>query len=72
MRAIRKRYFARSLASSADHPFSKASRAAVTATSTSSAPAYATSASSSSVAGLTVGWYSPDLGSTHSPPTKSP
>ena len=55
-----------------DQPFSNASRAESTATPTSSGPAYATSASGSSVAGLIVASYSPDCGSTHSPPMKSP
>ena len=72
IRAIRKRYFARSPAGRSLQPFANASRAALTATSTSSSPAYATSASASSVAGLTDGWYSPERGSTHSPPMKSP
>ena len=51
MRAIRKRYFARSDGASFDQPFSNALRAASTASSTSSSPACATSASFSSVAG---------------------
>ena len=55
MRAIRKRYFARSEPARLDQPFSNASRAASTARSTSSGPACATSASGSSVAGVIVG-----------------
>ena len=54
MRAIRKRYFARSAGASVDQPFSNASRAAPTAASTSSGVAWPTSASGSSVAGLIV------------------
>ena len=67
MRAIRKRYFARSEPGSADQPFSNAPRAACTAASTSSAPACPTSASASSVAGDSVVYVS--AGSSHSPPT---
>ena len=68
MRAIRKRYFARSAGLSSDH-VAKPSRAADTAASTSSGPAWATSASGSSSAGEIVVNHSPDLGSTISPPT---
>ncbi len=71
MRAIRKRYFARSLPGSADHG-PNASRAAATASATSSGPAWATSASGSSSRGAIVVNSSPERGSTHSPPTKSP
>lgn len=53
IRAIRKRYFARSAPGSADH-FSKAFRAAFTARSTSSALAWATSERTSSEDGETV------------------
>jgi hypothetical protein len=72
MRAIRKRYFARSDAGSPDQPFSYACRAASTASPTSSGPACAISASGSSVAGEMVGYHSPERGSRNSPPTKSP
>ena len=68
MRAIRKRYFARSEPAKFDQPFSKAPRAALTARSTSSDVACPTSASVSSVAGLIVAYVS--FGSSHSPPTK--
>src|SRR4051794_6082058 len=71
MRAIRKRYFARSEPDSAAHGLN-ASRAAATAASTSSGPAWATSASGSSSAGEIVVNHSPDRGSTHSPPTNRP
>jgi hypothetical protein len=54
MRAIRKRYFARSEGLIPDQPFSNASRAAATARPTSSAPACAISASGSSEAGEMV------------------
>jgi hypothetical protein len=54
MRAMRKRYFARSAAEIPDHPFSNASRAAATAVSTSSDDAWPTSASGSYVAGEIV------------------
>ena len=69
---MRKRYFARSPGARVDQPLSSDSRAARTARSTSSAPAYATSASASSSRGETLGAYSAERGSTHSPPTKSP
>ena len=61
MRAIRKRYFARSAGEIVDQPLSYASRAACTARSTSSGPTWPTSASTSSDAGLMVGKYSPRL-----------
>jgi hypothetical protein len=70
MRAIRKRYFARSDGAMCDQPFSNALRAAVTAVATSSGVAWPTSASGSSVAGEIVVYVS--LGSSHSPPTKWP
>ena len=70
MRAIRKRYFARSLPGSAAHGVN-ASRAAETASATSSGPAWATCASGSSVLGEIVVKCSPERGSSHSPPTKS-
>ena len=54
MRAIRKRYFARSDPGSADQPFSNASRAASTASSTSCSVAWPTSASGSSLDGSIV------------------
>ena len=72
MRAIRKRYFARSDGASADQPFSNAPRAVSTARSTSSGPACATSNSGSSVAGEIDSNHSPERGSTSSPPMKSP
>ena len=72
MRAIRKRYFARSDGASSDQPFSKASRAVSTASATSSSPACATSKSGSSVDGEIEANHSPVRGSTSSPPTKSP
>ena len=71
MRAIRKRYFERSDAGILDHD-AYASRAAWTASATSSSPACATSARGSSSRGEIVVKYSPDLGSSQSPPTKSP
>jgi hypothetical protein len=69
---MRKRYFARSAGASDDQPLAYASRAAATAAATSSSPACATSASGSSVDGSTVAKYSPERGSTSSPPMKSP
>jgi len=72
IRAIRKRYLARSEGASDDQPFSNAPRAAPTAAPTSASPAYATSASLSSVAGEIVGSHSFDFGETNSPPMKSP
>src|SRR3954447_3832299 len=70
MRAIRKRYFARSEPGSDDHPFSNAPRAASTARATSSFVALPTVASVSSVDGEIVSYVSE--GSSHSPPTYSP
>ena len=70
MRAMRKRYFARSAGEISDQPFSNASRAAATAACTSSGVACPTSASGSSVAGEIVVYVS--SGSSHSPPTKCP
>src|SRR4051794_23093536 len=70
MRAIRKRYFARSEGDTALQPFSNASRAAPTARSTSAAVACPTSASGSSVAGEIVAYVC--AGSSHAPPTKCP
>ena len=70
MRAIRKRYFARSEPGSADQPLANASRAASTASCTSASVAWPTSASGSSVAGSIVVYVS--FGSSHSPPTKWP
>ena len=70
MRAIRKRYFARSEPGSADQPFENASRAAPTARSTSSAVACPICASGSSEEGEIVVYVS--LGSSHSPPMKWP
>ena len=72
IRAIRKRYLARSEGASDDQPFSKAPRAACTARSTSCSLACATSASGSSVAGELDRNHSFDFGSTSSPPMKSP
>ena len=72
MRAIRKRYFARSDGASDDQPFSKAPRAALTARPTSCSFACATSASFSSVDGDSVGNHSSDFGLTNSPPMKRP
>src|SRR5581483_1104233 len=70
MRAMRKRYFARSEPGSDDQPFSNALQAAATAFSTSCFVACAIEASGSSVEGEIV-WYV-SLGSSHSPPTKRP
>ncbi len=70
MRAIRKRYFARSDPGSDDHPSAKAVRAATTARSTSATLAWPMTASGSSVAGEIVSYVS--LGSSHSPPMKRP
>ena len=72
IRAIRKRYFARSDGARADQPSANALRAASTAAPTSSALACATSASCSSDEGEIVGNHSPERGSTNSPPMKSP
>jgi hypothetical protein len=71
IRAIRKRYFARSEPGIVDHTVSKALRAARTARSTSSASASETSASTSSVAGLIVLKPAP-LPSTNSPSMNRP
>ncbi len=71
IRAIRKRYLARSEPGSADH-FSNALRAALTARSTSSAPARATSESTSSVEGLMVLKTLPSAASVNSPSMNSP
>jgi hypothetical protein len=54
MRAIRKRYFARSEPGSSDQPFENAPRAAATARSTSSTVAWPTFASVSSSRGAIV------------------
>jgi hypothetical protein len=70
MRAMRKRYFARSEPGNADQPFANASRAAATAASTSSSVPSPMSASGSSVDGEIV-WYV-SAGSIHSPPMKCP
>ena len=72
IRAIRKRYFARSEGASDDQPSSNAPRAAWTARSTSCSFACATSASGSSVDGEIEVNHSPDFGSTNSPPMKRP
>ena len=72
MRAIRKRYFARSDGASFDQPSSNAARAALTARPTSCVPACATSASFSSVAGEIDANHSPERGLTNFPPMKSP
>lgn len=71
IRAIRKRYLARSWPGSADH-FSNALRAALTARSTSSAPAWATSARTSSVEGETVLKTLPSAESVNSPSMNRP
>lgn len=71
IRAIRKRYLARSAPGSADH-FTNALRAAFTARSTSSAPARATSDSTSSVAGETVLKTLPSAASVNSPSMNRP
>jgi hypothetical protein len=68
IRAIRKRYLARSDGASVDQPSVKAPRAASTAAPTSSALPCATSVSVSSVDGETVGNHWPERGSTTSPP----
>src|SRR5579862_3164121 len=70
MRAIRKRYFARSEPGSDDQPFANAARAAATASPTSSAVPSPTIASGSSLAGEIVSYLS--VGSTHCPPMKWP
>jgi hypothetical protein len=70
MRAIRKRYFARSAGETSDQPFSNASRAALTARSTSCSVAWPTSARAPSLEGSMVVYDS--FGSSQSPPTKSP
>src|SRR5665213_2787214 len=72
MRAMRKRYFARSLPDIEPQTPSKALRAAATARSMSRGPASETSASTSSLAGLMVLNVSPSSGSTNSPPMNSP
>ena len=72
MRAIRKRYFARSEAGSFDQPSVNAARAALTARLTSCWLAWATSASFSSLEGETDGNHSAERGLTNLPPMKSP
>src|SRR2546421_6498835 len=72
MRAMWKRYFARSLGRMRDQLSAYAARAAFTARSTSALPACATSASGSSCAGSIVVYRSLDSGSTNWPPMKSP
>jgi hypothetical protein len=67
MRAMRKRYFARSEPGSDDQPLAKASRAATTARPTSSGVPWPTDASGSSSRGAIVSYVS--AGSSHSPPT---
>jgi hypothetical protein len=71
MRAMRKRYFARSAPGSADH-FSKAFRAAATARSTSASPARAISERTSSEEGLTVLKTLPSAASVNSPSMNRP
>ena len=67
---MRYRYFARSAPARLDQPFSKASRAAPTASCTSSSVAWPTSARGSSLDGSMVAYVS--FASTHSPPMKWP
>jgi hypothetical protein len=72
IRAIRNRYFARSLPDSVLHDRRNALRAARTALSMSAAVARATSASFSSVAGLTVANTCPSDAATSLPPMNRP
>ncbi len=69
---MRNRYFARSDGARVDQPFSYASLATSTARATSSGPACAAWASGSAFEGSSVVKYSPERGSTSSPPMKSP
>jgi len=68
IRAMRKRYFARSRPGILPQTFSKARRAVLTEKSTSASPPQAISVSLSSVAGLIVSKYLPVMGATNLPP----